>query len=98
MLNSSDLINLKSVKIADCSKDKMVDLQSVKINTKLPVKSKMNEYFKQIKNPYLFKVENTIIKVSFKGECSLNYALEKAISSVRNYHSDFSWLDQFGMV
>ena len=75
MLDSFDLKLLRNVAIADYSKDSLVDLRDVKIDSGKSVPEKMNEYFEQIKNPYLFKVGDIRVKLSFGGERSFADAL-----------------------
>ena len=89
MLNYFDLINLKAVAIADCSKDSLVDLHDVKIDAEKSVPEKMNDYFEQIKNPYLFKVGDMRVKLSFGGERSFTDALGAVISNGANYQTNF---------
>ena len=79
MLNSFDLMNLKAAAIADCSKDSLVDLHDVKIDPSKSVVDKMNDYFEQIKNPYLFKVGDMRVKVSFGADRSFTDALGAVI-------------------
>ena len=88
MLNSFDLMHLKNVVIADYSKDSLVDLRDVKIDPSKSVVDKMNDYFEQIKNPYLFKVGDVRVKVSFGGERSFNDALGSVFSSGANYQTN----------
>ena len=88
MLDSFDLIMLRNVDIADCSKDSLVDLHDVKIDAGKPVSEKMNDYFEQIKNPYLFKVGDVRVKVSFGGERSFTDALGAVISNGANYQTN----------
>ena len=88
MLDSFDLIMLRNVDIADCSKDSLVDLHDVKIDTGKPVSEKMNDYFEQIKNPYLFKVGDMRVKLSFGGERSFTDALGAVISNGANYQTN----------
>ena len=89
MLNYFDLINLKTAAIADYSKDSLVDLRDVKIDLSKSVPEKMNDYFEQIKNPYLFKVGDVRVKVSFGGERSFTDVLGSAILNGANYQTDF---------
>ena len=89
MLNSFDLNFLKNAAIADYSKDSLVDLHDVKINTGKPVTDKMNDYFEHIKNPYHFKVGDMRVKVSFGGERSFTDVLGSAILNGTNYQTDF---------
>lgn len=88
MLDSFDLIMLRNVVIADCSKDSLVDLHDVKIDAEKSVPEKMNDYFEQIKNPYLFKVGDVRVKVSFGGDRSFTDALGAVISNGANYQTN----------
>lgn len=88
MLNSFDLINLKTAAIADYSKDSLVDLHDVKIDPSKSVVDKMNDYFEQIKNPYLFKVGDLRVKVSFGGNRTFTDALGAVFSSGANYQTN----------
>ena len=45
--------------------DSLVDIRDVKIDRTQPVEERMKSYVDQIKNPYLFKVGNTIVRVSY---------------------------------
>ena len=43
----------------------LVDIRDVKIDRTLPMEDRIRSYVEQIKNPYLFKVGNTIVHVSY---------------------------------
>lgn len=43
----------------------LVDIRSVKIDPAQPVEERMRSYVEQIKNPYMFKVGNTVVRVSY---------------------------------
>lgn len=88
MFNSFDLKLMRNAAIADCSKDSLVDLRDVKINTDQSVPEKILNYFEQIKNPYLFKVGDVRVKVCFGAERSFTDALGSAISNGANYQTD----------
>ena len=45
--------------------DSLVDIRDVKIDRSQPVEERMKSYVKQIKNPYMFKVGNTVVRVSY---------------------------------
>ena len=45
--------------------ESLVDIRDVKIDRSKPVEERMKFYVEQIKNPYLFKVGNTIVRVSY---------------------------------
>ena len=45
--------------------ESLVDIRDVKIDRSKPVEEPMKSNVEQIKNPYLFKVGNTIVRVSY---------------------------------
>ena len=45
--------------------DSLVDIRSVKIDPAQPVDERMRSYVEQIKNPYMFKVGDTVVRVSY---------------------------------
>lgn len=45
--------------------DSLVDIRDVKIDRSMSVEDRMKSYVEQIKNPYMFKVGNTVIRVSY---------------------------------
>ncbi|MCD8354137.1 MAG: hypothetical protein LUC47_07500 [Clostridiales bacterium] len=47
------------------TQDQLVDIRDVKIDRSLPSEDRVKSFVEQIKNPYLFKVGGTVVKVSF---------------------------------
>lgn len=45
--------------------DSLVDIRDVKIDRSKSVEDRMKSYVEQIKNPYMFKVGNTVVRVSY---------------------------------
>ena len=45
--------------------DSLVDIRDVKIARSMSVEDRMKSYVEQIKNPYMFKVGNTVVRVSY---------------------------------
>mgnify|MGYP004563724043 FL=1 len=45
--------------------DSLVDIRDVKIDRSMSVEERMKSYVEQIKNPYMFKVGNTVVRVSY---------------------------------
>ena len=45
--------------------DSLVDIRDVKIDRSMSVEDRMKSYVEQIKNPYMFKVGNTVVSVSY---------------------------------
>ena len=45
--------------------DSLVDIRDVKIDRSMSVEDRMKSYVEQIKNPDMFKVGNTVVRVSY---------------------------------
>ena len=45
--------------------DSLVDIRDVKIDRSMSVEDRMKSYVEQIKNPYMFKVGNTVGRGSY---------------------------------
>ena len=45
--------------------DSLVDIRDGKIDRSMSVEDRMKSYVEQIKNPYMFKVGNTVVRVSY---------------------------------
>lgn len=56
---------MESVQSREELLDSLVDIRSVKIDPAQPVEERMRSYVEQIKNPYLFKVGSTVVRVSY---------------------------------
>ena len=45
--------------------DSLVDIRDVRIDRSMSVEDRMKSYVEQIKNPHMFKVGNTVVRVSY---------------------------------
>ena len=60
--------------------DELADIRDVKIDRTLPVEERMISYVQQIKNPYMFKVGDIVVKVSYtEGGPSLQELVEQML-------------------
>ena len=75
MNRQTEMNCLKNADIKQCEPDQLVDLRSVSIDKSLPVSERMRSFVKQIKNPYLFKVDDITVKVEFSSGKSLEDSL-----------------------
>ncbi len=70
---------------ADYSKENLVDICNINICTNKPIQERLIEFLEQIKNPYLFKVGETKVKIRFNSENTFTNALETAILNSINF-------------
>jgi hypothetical protein len=61
----------------------LVDIRDVKIDRSQPVEDRIRSYVEQIKNPYLFKVGRTVVRVSYANtQATINDNFMDLISSM----------------
>ena len=75
MNRQTEMNCLKNIDIEQCEADQLVDLRSVSIDKSRPVPERMCSFVKQIKNPYLFKVDDITVKVEFSSGKSFEDSL-----------------------
>ena len=63
--NASDLKAFRDADISACNADKLVDLSDVKVKRKLPLNRRADDFIAQVGNPYLFRVDDVVVKVEF---------------------------------
>ena len=66
MLESTNILELqRNSDIMACDANMLVDLRDVEIDTSLPVQKRMEQFLRQVGNPYLFRVDGIVVKASF---------------------------------
>lgn len=76
---TDEIIIRKEDPLLVCDKSRLVDITAIQIDTDKPKARRMEEFVRQIKNPYLFKVGDVIVKVSFRKDGA---TLQKAFESL----------------
>ena len=84
MSHQTELERLKNMDIEQCEPDQLVDLRSVSIDKNLPAPERMRSFVKQIKNPYLFKVDDITVKVEFSSGKSFEDSLLSFLLAEKN--------------
>ena len=74
-MTGEELMCCSCADIAYCSAENLVDLKRVEIAADQPAPIRMEQYLEQIRNPYLFRVDKLIVKVSFTGTRELSSVL-----------------------
>lgn len=72
----------RTADLMTCDPGVLADLRDVQIDTARPVRERMMSYLQQVGNPYLFKVDELIVRVVFSPGSgrSLNDALTALMS------------------
>ena len=78
-LSSEQLAELAHVDIRTVDPSNLVDIKDIVIKTDLPVRERVHDYIRQIKNPYCYTSHGVVVKLSFSGEKTLEECLETCI-------------------
>ncbi len=65
MLSDINLLDMSSLEITQVDRNSLIDIDTVKINTSLPIEQRLESFIKQIKNPYCFLCGDTPVRVRF---------------------------------
>ena len=80
-MTMEQLLRCRQADIYDCAADNLTDLKQIDISPYLPTPVRMEQYLEQVGNPYLFRVDKLIVKVSFTGEKDLSATLTRLLAS-----------------
>lgn len=75
----NDYEMLRNADISVCNADELVDLRNIKIKRKAALKHRTDDFIAQVGNPYLFKVDDVVVKVEFSGGKDFSEVLADAI-------------------
>lgn len=66
IFDKADMQMMKDVDIRTVDRSELVDLNSVVIDEDKPIAKRMEDFVKQIRNPYCFRVGDVAVKVVYK--------------------------------
>ncbi len=75
MLNLAQLKKMQSTDIMSCDPSSLVDLRNISIDTGKPIKDRIEGFIHQVHNPYLFKVDDVVIKVNYRNGKTITEAM-----------------------
>ena len=65
MLDTHDLLRCREAELKSCDAASLVDLRNIRIDADKPVAERVRDFMEQVKNPYLFKVGDIVVKVKY---------------------------------
>lgn len=65
MVTINSLNEMKNADLKECNIDDLVDIRDVKVDNNKSKIEKLMDFIDKIKNPYMFKVGDTVVKVKF---------------------------------
>lgn len=73
------LDRLRNVDIRTVDPETLIDMDGVKIRDDLPTEERIMDFVQQIGNPYCFRYNGIVVKVSFSGRKSLEACIRDTI-------------------
>ena len=87
-MDISQLIAMRDTDITQIDIKTLVDINSVTIDTGLPMLERLQSYIEQIGNPYCFLCNGIVVKIGYAPtECTLEERLAGYISQKNLYHN-----------
>ncbi len=80
MLNSFELEQCRKTEIHSCDVNSLADLKNISIDIKKSGNERIISFVEQVKNPYLFKVGDTVVKVVYGNGKDISDALADLMS------------------
>ncbi len=74
------LKRMSQIGIECVDRAELVDIDSVKINSRLPVKERLEDYIRQINNPYCYLSHGVVVKISFTDQRRLEDCLVSCVA------------------
>ena len=62
---TKDLKMLRDADISACNAEELIDLRNVTVDKKMSSDDRTSDFIEQVRNPYLFRVDDTVVKVEF---------------------------------
>ena len=57
--------DMKNINVRTVDPSTLIDINTVKVNTDLPVEERKKDFIRQVKNPYCFRCGKVVVKMSF---------------------------------
>jgi len=81
MLSSRQLASMRSVDIEACAPRDLADISKLHVNRNLPIYERIKQFVSDVGNPYLFRVNDTIVKVQYSEQgVSLQERLSRLVA------------------
>ncbi len=79
MITKNELNEMKNADLLSCNAEDLVDIRDIKVDKDKSQYEKLIDFIEAIKNPYLFKVGSTIVKVKFADD---NNTFQKRLENI----------------
>lgn len=86
MISRKQLDEFSNTAVSGLDKNRLIDIQGVKINDSLPVEQRLDDYIQQVKNPYAFRCGSVTVLLQFNPDGKdLSHALAGYFQTRQNF-------------
>lgn len=84
MILPEELKRMSQIDVSSVNPDELVDVRDVQIDKNLNDEERIEDYIEKIKNPYVYKYGDYIVKLEFDNESgiTLNELLEEMVKKI----------------
>ena len=80
MITRTELRKYRKAELAGCNLSDLADLRTISINRNQALDERVENFVKRTGNPYLFRVDDTAVKVEFIGTKPFSQVLPKCFA------------------
>ncbi len=80
MITREELEEMRNVDPRMADRATLVDIDTVEIDQSLTKKERIEDYIRQVKNPYCYIIDGVVVKLSFAGKESLEDCMKRWIT------------------
>lgn len=84
-MNFSNLEELKQVNLSNCALSELADLNEITTDRNEALETRLNRFLDAIGNPYIFRVGDTKVKISFARNGRLAENLSRAMQNSKTF-------------
>ncbi len=82
-LSKEELQRMEQTDIRDAVPEELVDIGSIEIDMKKPVPARVEEYVQKVRNPFLVRVGDYVVKIGYSDQAgTLNDRMKQYIRKV----------------
>lgn len=81
MFTKSQLDECRKVDFSSCNLNDLPDVTNLNIDVEEPIINRARKYFKDVKNPYIFRVGDVGVKINCSGDKNLSDSIMNIVTS-----------------
>ncbi len=82
-LSKEELRKMEQMDIREADPDALVDISTIEIDMKKPVSTRVDEYVQKVRNPFLVRVGEYVVKIGYSDQaCTLNERMKQYTKKV----------------